>query len=178
MARLRLHFVRKTNWDLVILDVTMPGQNGVEILREIKRMKPTIPVLMLETCHSGREQYEVRVLAAGANGYITKIKAPTEIVEAIKRGLAGFKYFSPVLVERFVAQLKPGAQSSALGQLSNRQRQVMRLITTGKSLKEIAGELSLTIQNVSTHRARLLKKIGLHNNAELIRYALENGIVN
>lgn len=169
-----LEHVRKTNWDIVILDVTMPGQNGVETLREIKRVKPTIPVLML-SMHS-EDQYEVRVIAAGAAGYITKIKAPTEIVEAVKRGLAGSKYFSPILVERMVAQLKSGARVPALGQLSNRQRQLLTLIPSGKSLKEIAGDLSLSIQTVSTHRARLLKKIGVRNNAELIRFALENGL--
>lgn len=170
-----LQHVGKTNWDIVILDVTMPGQNGVEVLREIKRRKPMIPVLML-SMHS-EEQYAVRVLTAGASGYITKIRGLTEIVEAVEKALTGGKYISPALAERMVAELSPNAAKPAFERLSKRQHQLMQMIPSGKSLKEIAAELSLTTQTVSTHRARLLKKIGLSNNAELIRYAVENGFV-
>jgi DNA-binding NarL/FixJ family response regulator len=123
------------------------------------------------------EQYAVRVLKEGADGYLTKIKAPLEIVKAVKRVLTGNKYISPALAERLMAQLKPGAEKLPHDRLSNREYQVMHLTCSGKSLKEIAGELSISIQTVSTHRTRILKKMGLHTSAELIRYALENELV-
>jgi DNA-binding NarL/FixJ family response regulator len=168
-----LELVRKKNWDAVILDVTMPEQNGVDVLRQIKRLKPATPVLML-SMHP-EDQYAVRVLAEGAAGYITKIKAPLELVEAVKRSLTGGKYISPALADRMVAQLKPGREKPPIECLSRRQYQILRLIPSGKSLKEIADDLSVTVQTVSTHRARLLKKMGFRSNAELIRYALEHG---
>ena len=166
---------RKAAWNIVVLDVTMPGRNGVDVLREIRQIRPALPVLML-SMHP-EEQYAVRVLKEGAAGYITKIKAPLEIVEAVKIVLAGNKYISPALSKRLMEQLKPGAKKPPHDRLSNREYQVMRLTCSGKSLKEIAGELSISIQTVSTHRARILKKMRLHTSAELIRYALENKLV-
>jgi DNA-binding NarL/FixJ family response regulator len=167
--------VRKVGWNIVVLDVTMPGQNGVDVLREIKQIRPALPVLML-SMHP-EEQFAMRVLQAGAAGYITKIKAPLEIVEAIKKVLADGKYISPTLTKRLMEQLKPGAKKLPHDRLSNREYQVMCLTTSGKSLKEIADELSISIQTVGTHRARILKKMGLHTSAELIRYALENDLI-
>jgi len=167
--------VRKASWHIVVLDVTMTGQGGVEVLLNIKQIRPALPVLML-SMHP-EEQYALRVLQAGAAGYITKIKAPLEIVKAIKRVLTGGKYISPSLAGRLMAQLKPGAEKLPHDRLSNREYQVMHLTSSGKSLKEIGGELSISIQTVSTHRMRILKKMGLHTSAELIRYALENELV-
>jgi two-component system, NarL family, invasion response regulator UvrY len=167
--------VRKVGWNILVLDVTMPGRNGIEVIREIRQIRPALPILML-SMHP-EEQYAMRVLQAGAVGYITKIKAPLEIVEAIKKVLAGGKYISSTLIARLKKQLKPGAEKLPHERLSNREYQVMCLSTTGKSLKEIAGELSVSIQTVSTHRARILKKMGLHSTAELIRYALENNLI-
>ena len=167
--------VRKAAWNIVVLDVTMPGRNGVDVLWEIRQIRPALPVLML-SMHP-EEQYALRVLKAGAAGYITKIKAPLEIVKAIKRVLAGVKYISPPLAERLKEQLKSGTKKLPHDRLSNREYQVMHLTCSGKSLKEIAEELSVSIQTVSTHRARILKKMGLHSIAGLIRYALENELV-
>jgi DNA-binding NarL/FixJ family response regulator len=147
----------------------------VDVLREIRQIRPALPVLML-SMHP-EEQYAVRVLKEGAAGYITKIKAPLEIVEAVKIVLAGNKYISPALSKRLMEQLKPGVKKPPHDRLSNREYQVMHLTCSGKSLKEIAGELSISIQTVSTHRARILKKMTLHTSAELIRYALENKLV-
>jgi two-component system, NarL family, invasion response regulator UvrY len=166
---------RKSVWNIVVLDVTMPGQSGVEVLLKIKQIRPALPILML-SMHP-EEQYALRVLQAGAAGYITKIKAPLEIVKAIKRVLAGGKYISPSLTKRLMEQLQPGAEKLPHDRLSNREYQVMHLTCSGKSLKEIAGELAISIQTVSTHRTRILKKMGLHTSAELIRYALENELV-
>jgi two-component system, NarL family, invasion response regulator UvrY len=163
---------RKAAWNILVLDVTMPGRNGVYVLREIRQIRPALPVLML-SMHP-EEQYAVRVLKEGAAGYITKIKAPLEIVEAVKIVLAGDKYISPALSKRLMEQLKPGAKKLPHDRLSNREYQVMHLTCSGKSLKEIAGELSISIPTVSTHRTRILKKMGLHSSAGLIRYVLEN----
>jgi two-component system invasion response regulator UvrY len=167
--------VRKASWNIVVLDVTMPGRNGVDVLREIRQIRPALPVLML-SMHP-EEQYAMRMLKAGAAGYITKIKAPLEIVKAIKRVLAGGKYITPALAERLMEQLKSGTKKLPHDRLSNREYQVMHLTCSGKSLKEIAEELSISIQTVSTHRTRMLKKMGLHSIAEMIRYALENELV-
>ena len=123
------------------------------------------------------DQYALRVLEMGAAGYITKIKVPLEIVDAVKGILAGGKYISSAIAERLVEQLKFGAEKLPHDRLSVREYQVMHLTSSGKSLKEIAGELSISVQTVSTHRARILKKMGLHTSAELIRYALENELV-
>jgi DNA-binding NarL/FixJ family response regulator len=122
------------------------------------------------------EPYALRVLQAGAAGYITKIKAPLEIVEAVKLVLAGGRYISPALTGRLQEQAKPGAKKLPHERLSRREFQIMRLTPSGKSLKEIAGELSISVQTVSTHRARILKKMGMQSTAELIRYALENDL--
>jgi two-component system invasion response regulator UvrY len=167
--------VRQAAWNIVVLDVTMPGQNGVEVLLKIKQIRPALPVLLL-SMHP-EEQYALRVLQAGAAGYITKSKAPLEIVKAVKRVLTGGKYTSPALTRRLGEQLQPGAEKLPHERLSNREHQVMRSTCSGKSLKEIAGELAISIQTVSTHRARILKKMGLPTSAGLIRYALENGLV-
>jgi two-component system, NarL family, invasion response regulator UvrY len=170
-----LELVRKANWNLVMLDVTMPGRNGVDVLREIRRLRPALPVLGL-SMHP-EEQYAWRVLKAGAVGYITKMKAPLEVISAVETVLAGGKYISPTLTEQLMEQSQPDAEKLPHERLTNREYQVMCLTPSGKSLKEIAGELSISVQTVSTHRARILKKMGLHTSAGLIRYALENRLV-
>ena len=170
-----LEQVRKVDWDLVMLDVTMPGRNGVDILRDIKLLRPKLPILVL-SMHP-EEQYAVRVLKAGAVGYITKIKAPLEVIGAVETVLAGGKYISPTLTEQLMEQSQPGAVKLPHERLTNREYQVMCLTPSGKSLKEIADDLSISVQTVSTHRARIFKKMGLHTSAELIRYALENKLV-
>jgi len=170
-----LERVRKARWDLVLMDVTMPGGNGIDVLQEIRQVKPAPPVLVL-SMHP-EEQYGIRMLKAGAAGYLTKIQAPLEIVGAIKRVLAGGKYVSSTLAGRLLAQMKPGTDKLPHDRLSKREHQVMRLLPSGKSLKAIAAELSVCSQTVSTHRTRILKKMGLHSNAGLIRYAVENGLV-
>jgi two-component system, NarL family, invasion response regulator UvrY len=167
--------VRKAKSDIVVLDVTMPGQSGIEALHEIRQFQPALRVLIL-SMHP-EEQYARRLLQAGAAGYITKMNAPLAIVDAVKCVLAGGQYISPALAQRTASQANPGAELLAHDRLSRREFQVMRLIPLGKSLKAIAGELAVSIQTVSTHRTRILKKMGLRTNADLIRYAVENQLV-
>jgi DNA-binding NarL/FixJ family response regulator len=165
----------KQKWDIVVLDITMPGRGGIEVLKEIKQARPKTPVLIL-SMHP-EEEYATRVLKAGASGYITKANASKEVVGAIQKIVAGGKYVSSALAEKLATAVQLGAESQPHERLSDREYEVMRRIAMGKAVKEIASELSLSVQTVSTHRARLLKKMGLSNNAEVMRYAIRNKLV-
>ena len=169
-----LDLVWKENWDVVVLDVTMPGRSGLEVLREIKKSKPRIPVLVL-SMHP-ENQFAVRVLKRGASGYMTKESAPAELVGAIKKVLAGGRYVSNSLAEKLATYLasdhKPPQEL-----LSDREFQVLRLIASGKIVSEIARELSLSVKTISTYRTRILEKMGLRNNAELMHYAMQHQLV-
>jgi two-component system invasion response regulator UvrY len=162
-------------WDIMVLDITMPGRSGLEIINNIKQVQPKLPILVL-SMHP-EEQYAIRVLEAGAAGYLAKIKAPAELVEAIEKILAGGKYISPAIAEKLVNHLQTRSPRRPHERLSNREYEVMRLIASGKSMKNIAQELSVSPQTISTHRARMLKKMGLRSIAELIRYAVENKLI-
>ena len=170
-----LEQVWKAAWDVMVLDITMPGRSGVEILKEIKQAQPNLPVLMLSV--HPEEHYAVRVLEAGAAGYLTKLQAPHELVEAIKQVLAGGQYISPRIAEQLVDRLRQGEQRPPHQRLSNREFEILKLIAAGKSMKDIAHELSVSPQTVSTHRSRILKKMGLLTTAALVRYAVENKLV-
>lgn len=167
--------VERAYWSIVVLDVTLPGRGGLDVLRELKQIRPALPVLML-SMHP-EEQYAMCALRAGAAGYISKIKTPLEIVEAVRTILDGGKYISPALATRLGEKSKPGVGRLLHERLSEREYQVMRLIPSGISMKEIASQLSISIQTASTYRARVLKKMGLRSSAALIRYALENKLV-
>jgi DNA-binding NarL/FixJ family response regulator len=170
-----LDLVWKENWDVVVLDVTMPGRSGLEVLREIKKHKPRLPVLVL-SMHP-ENQFAVRVLKRGASGYMTKESAPAELVGAIKKVLAGGRYVSTSLAERLATDLSGDNQKPAQELLSDREFQVLRLIASGKIVSEIAKELSLSVKTISTYRTRILEKMGLRNNAELMHYAMQNQLV-
>jgi DNA-binding NarL/FixJ family response regulator len=170
-----LEQVWKQDWHLALLDITMPGRSGLEVLREIKKARPKLPILVL-SAHPV-EQYAVRVLQAGASGYLTKLQAPEELAEAIRKVLAGGIYISPEVANKLSNHLRPDAQKPPHERLSNREFQVMKLLASGKSTKEIAAELCVSVQTVSTHRARTLKKMELATTAELIRYAVENKLL-
>ncbi len=160
----------KKNWELVLLDVSMHGRSGLDVLKEIRASSSRIPVLVL----SGypEEQYAVRVLKAGAAGYLAKESAPQELCRAVKKVLSGGKYITPTLAEQLAVQIQ-SADRPAHEALSNREYQVMLLIGAGKAPKEIASELSLSVKTVGTYRARIFEKLKLRNNAELMRYVLE-----
>jgi DNA-binding NarL/FixJ family response regulator len=167
--------VRKQKWDLVLLDISMPGRSGLEALVELKKEQPKLPVLVL-SMFSERE-YALRVLRAGAAGYLTKQGLGHELVAAVKKVLGGGRYITPTLAELLAADL--GKQETGLPheKLSDREYEVMKLIAAAKSVKEIASELSLGEKTVFTYRARLLEKLGLKSDVEVARYALQHGLV-
>jgi two-component system invasion response regulator UvrY len=162
-------------WDLIVLDIGMPGKNGLEVLQEIRRLHPTMPVLML-SMHS-EELYAIRAIKAGANGYLTKNSASGELVPAIRRILSGRKYVSAALAETLANAVESGEPRPPHETLSDREYHVMCRIATGKSVSEIAEETSLSVKTISTYRARALEKMRMHTNAEMTRYAIRNGLV-
>src|SRR5436305_179073 len=174
-AREALDRLRKENWDAVVLDITMPGRSGLEALKEIREEKPKLPVLVL-SMHP-EDQFAVRVLKSGASGYMTKESAPEELVGAIKKVLAGGRYVSAALAEKLATYLSTDTQKSPQELLSDREFQVLRLIASGKIVSEIAKELSLSVKTISTYRTRILEKMGLRNNAELMHYAMQHQLV-
>jgi two-component system invasion response regulator UvrY len=167
--------VRAEAWDVVILDISMPDCSGLDILKQLKSERPKLPVLVL-SMHS-EDQYAVRALKAGASGYLTKDSAPDELVKAIRKVVSGGRYVGSCLAERLAFEI--GADSSKLPHetLSDREFQVLRLIASGKSVTEIAAELYLSSKTVSTYRVRLLKKMNLKTNAELMHYAMQNHLI-
>jgi DNA-binding NarL/FixJ family response regulator len=170
-----LDLVWKEHWDVVVLDITMPGRSGLEVLREIKKSKPRVPVLVL-SMHP-ENQFAVRVLKRGASGYMTKESAADELVGAIKKVLAGGRYVSTSLGEKLATYLAADTPKAPQEMLSDREFQVLRLIASGKIVSEIARELSLSVKTISTYRTRILEKMRLRNNAELMHYAMRHQLV-
>ena len=173
-AQEALDLVWKQEWDVVVLDITMPGRSGLDVLREIKKSKPRLPVLVL-SMHP-ENQFAVRVLKCGASGYMTKESAPDELVGAVKKVLAGGRYVSNALAEDLAASLS-ASQKAPQEKLSDREFQVLRLIASGKMVTDIAHELSLSVKTISTYRSRILDKMGMKNNAELMHYAIQHRLV-
>src|SRR5256886_4268087 len=167
--------VRLQNWDIVILDISMPGKSGLDILDDLKRLRPKVPVLFL-SMHP-EEQYAKRALKAGAAGYLTKESVPEELKTAVKRVLGGGRYVSATLAEKLAYDLRGGTGVPVHELLSDREFQVLRMVASGKTIKQIAGEISLSVKTVSTYRSRILEKTGLKTTAELIRYALQSQLV-
>ncbi|MCL4176662.1 MAG: response regulator transcription factor [Verrucomicrobia bacterium] len=167
--------VWKEKWDVVVLDITMPGRSGLEVLKEIKRSRPKLPVLVL-SMHP-EDQFAVRLLKAGAAGYLTKESAGEELVGAIKKVVGGGRYISPSLAERMAAYLTIDVQKAPHERLSDREFLILRMFASGKQVSQIAGELSLSVSTVSTYRARILEKMDMKNNAQLTHYALQKELV-
>lgn len=170
-----LEQIEKHQWDVVLLDITMPGKGGLDVLKQMVNAQPNMAVLVL-SMHP-EDQYAVRVLKTGAAGYLTKNTASEEVVGAVKKVLAGGKYVSAALAEELAANLNAPAAKSAHETLSDREFQVMRLIALGKSVKEIGFELSLSVKTISTYRTRVLAKMKLKTNADIIRYAVHERLV-
>jgi two-component system invasion response regulator UvrY len=162
-------------WDLVILDITMPGRSGVDVLRHLKALRPKLPVLVL-SMHP-EDQYGKRVLKAGASGYMNKESAPEELIKAVRKLLSGGRYVSPTLAETLAVDLGRDDGTPAHERLSDREFEVLRKMASGKTVGQIAQELHLSVPTVSTYRARILEKLGMSNTAELIRYALSHHLV-
>jgi two-component system invasion response regulator UvrY len=170
-----LALVEKKEWDLILLDITMPGRDGLDALKDIKQRRPRVPVLFL-SIHP-EDQFAVRTMRAGAAGYMTKETAPEELVKAIEKVLAGGKYVSASFAERLAAGLAVPDSKLPHEVLSDREYEVMLKIAHGRTVKEIASELSLGVKTISTYRAHILRKMHLHNNAAIIRYALRTELV-
>jgi DNA-binding NarL/FixJ family response regulator len=170
-----LELVQKQDWDIVILDITMPGRGGIDVLKELKHQYPKLPVLMLSV--HPEDQYAVRALKAHASGYMTKDSAPEELVKAIRKILRGGKYISSTLAEKLAFDLETETEKPLHETLSDREHQVLLMIASGKTVSEIAKELSLSVKTIDTYRARILEKMKMKTNAELTHYAIKNKLV-
>lgn len=165
---------RGEDYDVVILDIAMPGSDGIDVLEQMKREKPNCPVLMLSMY--SEEQFAVRALRTGAAGYLTKTSAPNELIAAVQKVLSGGRYVSSSLAENLVSHLQE-TEGQPHEMLSNREFQIMCLIASGRTAAEIAKALSLSVKTISTYRSRILKKTGIENNVELAKYALRHNLV-
>jgi len=174
-AQETFELAQREDWNVIILDISMPGRSGLDILDDLRRSRPKIPVLLL-TMHP-EQQFARRALKAGAAGYLTKDSVPEELKEAIKRISTGGRYVSATLAETLAVDLGRGADLPIHELLSDREFQVLRMIASGKTVKEVADELSLSVKTVSTYRSRILEKTGLKTTADLIRYALQTQLV-
>ena len=169
-----LDLVRKQPWDIAVLDISLGGRSGLEVLGEIKQLRPRLPVLIL-TMHA-EEQYAVRAFKAGASGYINKASSGEELRRAILKIIKGGQYVGPTLAEKIVVQLsQPGKVPHE--NLSNREFEVLCSIASGQTVKEIAAKLSLSDKTISTYRRRILDKMDMRTNAELTHYAIRNKLV-
>src|SRR6185503_4377405 len=160
---------------VVLLDITMPNKNGLDVLKQIRAESPRLPVLIL-SMHA-EDQYAIRVLRAGAAGYLTKESAPAKLVQAIRKVVRGGKYVSQSLAEKLVYDLDSDSVRPPHEVLSDREYQVLCMLASGKTVTMIAEELGLSVKTISTYRVRILEKFNMKNNAELTRYAIKEGLV-
>jgi DNA-binding NarL/FixJ family response regulator len=168
--------IKNEKYEIVLLDIAMPGMNGLEVLKEIQKFNKTLPVLIISIYPE--DQYALRCLKAGASGYLTKDTASDELTLAVERILSGKKYVSPTLADKLARHLNEGTPKLPHELLSDREDQVMRYIASGKTAAEIAAELNLSVKTINTYRNRILKKMQIKNSAELIRYAVQNQLLN
>ncbi len=167
--------VSKKDYNLVLLDISLPGRSGIDVLKQLKSLKPKLPVLIL-SMHP-EEQYAVRSLRAGASGYLTKESAPDELIDAIRKVAGGGKYITSSLAEKLAGEIGPSTEKPIHETLSDREYQVMCMIASGKTVKDISEELNLSVKTISTHRSRILRKMHMDNNAQLTHYAIKHGLV-
>ena len=170
-----LSLARDEDWDVVVLDLSLGGRSGLDVLRALKQIRPKLPVLIL-SMHS-EEQYARRAFKGGAGGYLTKDSPRAELLIAIKKVIKGERYVSPTLAEKLVIDIGRGTDRPPHEALSNREFEVTKLIASGKTVTEIAAMLSLSDKTISTYRARILEKMNLKTTAEIIRYAIQNELV-
>lgn len=169
-----LEYIKSNELDILILDISMPGIDGLDTLKQVKEIKPNLPVLMLSAY--SEDQYAVRVLRAGASGYLMKTSATNELVDAVQTILDGGKYLSPSVADKLVNELnKPNGEPSH-ERLSDREFQIMRMIASGKTLTHIGQELEISVKTVSTYRSRIMDKMGFESNADITQYVLKNNL--
>jgi two-component system, NarL family, invasion response regulator UvrY len=165
--------INEENWDLIVLDISMPGRNGIDVLKQARNSGIKTPILILSM--QAEEHYALRTLKAGASGYVSKESAGDELVKAVEKVMKGKKYISPKVSEILTESL--GEEPEIIHEkLSDREMEVMMLIASGKAVSDIANELNLGVSTVSTYRLRILEKLHLQNNAEILRYVFENGL--
>lgn len=167
--------VRTEAWDIVVLDLSMPGRSGLETVKDIHTLTPAVPILVM-TMHA-EDQYAVRAFRAGAAGYITKGSSPDELVAAIRKVAAGGKYVSPSAGEALAQGLHPRSEAPGYAALSDRELQVLRMLGVGKTVSEIGAELALSTKTISTYRARILEKLGMRTTAQLVHYCVEANLL-
>lgn len=167
-----LDLVQQGHWDILVLDINLPDQSGLEVLKALKTSYPQLPVIILSMYPEN--QYAVRAFRAGAAGYLTKESAPEELGKAMKKALAGGRYVSAAVAERLAVDLHDLSTRAAHERLSDREFEVLRLLARGKTVSDIGGEIALSVKTVSTYRARILEKLQLRTTAELIRYAVDH----
>ena len=167
--------INSNPFDCILLDIWLPGENGLQVLKQIKCIDPDIPVIMLSMYPEG--QYGIRALRAGASGYVTKTIPPRELINSIHTVCNGGKYISTNLALELATMIDKRIKGPLHESLTDREMQILTLMATGKSVSKIAREFNLSVKTVSTHRANILKKMGFDNNAELIRYAINNRLV-
>jgi two-component system invasion response regulator UvrY len=170
-----VELVMSQQWDIVMLDISLPDRSGLEILKVIKKARPALPVLVLSMYPV--DQYALRVLRAGGAGYLTKESAPEQLLEAVRRVISGMRYITPEVAECIAQDWNRNPVQSVHETLSDREFEVMRLIASGKSVGDIAKDLSLSVKTVSTYRSRVLQKLHLRHNAELTHYAVINNLI-
>lgn len=162
-------------WDVVVVDISMPGRSGLELVQDIRREKPALPILVVSS--QSEEDYALRALKSGAAGFVSKQSAPDVLVAAVERVLAGRRFISPALAERLAGAVSGDSPVTSHESLSNRELQVLQLIASGQTIKEISADLALSEKTVATYRSRISEKMGLSSNVELTRYAMQNGLV-
>jgi len=170
-----MRLFRSARWHVVVLDVFLPDGSGLDVLKQLRAMRPSTPVLVL-SMHS-EEQFAVRLLRAGASGYVTKKAAVQELVTAVRKVRSGGKYVSETLAERLAEEIRVDAPLEPHDALSDREYLVFRKLASGQTVKEIAAELKLSPQTVSTHRTRILEKMGMKTNADLVRYVTQHRLL-
>lgn len=170
-----VRMVEEGDWDLAVLDIALPGRSGLDVLKEVRRLRPKLPVLILSIYPS--DQYATRVLRAGAAGYLTKESVPEVLTKAVTRILEGRTYIGEDVAERLASQIREGGDRPLYESLSDREYEVLRLLGQGLLVSEVADHLKLSVKTISTYRSRLLSKLGLETSAQLIRYALDHKLV-
>lgn len=170
-----VQMVQQADYDIVLLDVTMPEMNGVDALKQIRRYRPSLPVLML-SMHP-EEQYAINLLRSGASGYVPKEGAPEQLVNAIQTVVQGRRYVSPAVANLLAADIGGDANKPPHATLSEREFQIFCKLAGGQAVSEIGADLNLSVKTISTYRSRILDKMGMKNNADLTYYAIKNGII-
>jgi len=170
-----LEMIREGEWDVVLLDISMPDGNGLDTLKQLKKEKPDLPILMLSIYPE--EQYAIRTIKAGVSGYLTKDSAPEELVEAIRKVARGGRYISASLSEKMAEYLEKKSERALHENLSDREYQVMVMIAAGQTVSQIAEEMCLSVKTISTNRSRALAKMGMDNNSQFTHYAVKQGLV-